>query len=424
MSDIEYSPSVAETELDLSSRTLPPSTVEGRSRNTKGRFQKGSKKMATQSTPSPPPVPEEVLQNIVERLSKMEQENSMLRAQLAGVQSRPVPSVEDPPVTSGALGEESSRRHRRSKERRRHRTASSSSDGSYHSVRPQAKTKIINTIDKLDDGKNPEWEAWLIAIKGRLEFNKDHYPTEAERKFLVYSHTSGRAELHLRYRYVATDDQQFGTWEDMIKWLAPLYVKPFDKELKKRSYDMLQQGDFEPFHEFHAKFMSLAVQAGIHPSSYLPDMKAKINDILASKTTYAARHATTVEEYCEDLQYVDADRQMRLERKKHRATRDKPIESTGSSSKSPAAITVSASVLPRVKVAPLTSYERAKSATPVQVPKATTPVPSGEPTCYECGEKGHIRRDCPQKVAIRKVDVDEEESASDSSASEQGKEKA
>ena len=201
MSDIDDSSLITDTDRDSQSRTLQTSNVDVRTRNTKGQFQKGLKKMDSEPTRSPP-VTEDALRQVVERITRLEQENALLRAQQAASQTPPTQSVEDSQaLMSGALEEDPNppRRSKRSKEHRRRRR-SSSSDCSYHSVRPQPKTKIINTIDKLDDGKSPDWEEWLIAIDGRLEFNKDHYPTEAERKFLVYSHTTGKAELHLRYK--------------------------------------------------------------------------------------------------------------------------------------------------------------------------------------------------------------------------------
>ena len=89
MSETEDSPSIVDTERDSQSRTVQPSNVDVRTRNPKGQFQKGVRKMDTQPTQSPP-VTEDALRQVVERLARLEQENALLRAQQAASQTRPI----------------------------------------------------------------------------------------------------------------------------------------------------------------------------------------------------------------------------------------------------------------------------------------------------------------------------------------------
>ena len=114
----------------------------------------------------------------------------------------------------------------------------------------------------------------------------------------MYFHTTGWAEWHLQPCYSAKDGQKYKTYQEMLDWLSPLFTNSFKKDMKKQKYDALIQEDYELFSTFHTNFMFLAVKEGIHPSSYLADIKAKINNALTSKTIYAVMKSTSFKKYC------------------------------------------------------------------------------------------------------------------------------
>ncbi|MCJ1471199.1 hypothetical protein MMC07_009847, partial [Pseudocyphellaria aurata] len=51
--------------------------------------------------------------------------------------------------------------------------------------------------NRLDDGKNPEWDHWYLQILGKLMANADHYPTETSKLHYVQSRLTGYAMSHV-----------------------------------------------------------------------------------------------------------------------------------------------------------------------------------------------------------------------------------
>src|SRR5436189_4306178 len=49
----------------------------------------------------------------------------------------------------------------------------------------------------LTDGKDPTFENWKLQIRGKLQVNADHFPTDEARMAYVFSRTGGDAQGHL-----------------------------------------------------------------------------------------------------------------------------------------------------------------------------------------------------------------------------------
>jgi hypothetical protein len=100
-------------------------------------------------------------------------------------------------------------------------TASTSSPAPLSS-----KSMKIPDPEPLSDGKSPIFENWKIQIEGKFIVNHDYFPIEQAKMIYVFGRTTGDAQTHLRPRY-GTDEDPFSTSQDMIAFLANIYLDPF-----------------------------------------------------------------------------------------------------------------------------------------------------------------------------------------------------
>ena len=61
------------------------------------------------------------------------------------------------------------------------------------------------------------------------------------------------------------------------------------------------QSNYKLFFDFYTKFITLVIITKIYLLFYFIDIKAKINNALANKTTYSAIKSISFKEYYKDL---------------------------------------------------------------------------------------------------------------------------
>lgn len=153
--------------------------------------------------------------------------------------------------------------------------------------------------------------------------------------------------------------------------------------------------------------MFLAVIADIYLLFYLMNMKAKINDILVNKTIYSIMKSISFEKYCKNLQYMDADRYMCLDKKK--ILKKKALKIIFF--KISFTVVVFAFVLLCVSVVECVQSamsDHTKSVISVLI-KSVVSDSMETLMYYGCGRTEHIKKDCPDKTAIHELEVDDNE---------------
>ena len=268
----------------------------------------------------------------------------------------------------------------------------------------------------LSDGVNPTFEGWRIQIRGKLQFNADHFANEEARMFYIFGRTTGDAQRHLEPRYKEDSPARFVSIEEMLTYLASIYVNPNRVRDAKFDYDRLMMKPTEAFSEFQTRFLHLAGEANITPSSLKTDLYDKLNTTLQRALVGNVRSWTDYQEMVADCLSADTE----LRRINLRETRQKRFQTNAPSLVSAPAAKVTTPTGPGLSSIPaqapgLISLPRPVTANLQRTSEARqTPPPTGKPfsaTCYNCGGKGHISPDCPhpKKGDLKEIEEAEEE---------------
>ena len=158
-----------------------------------------------------------------------------------------------------------------------------------------SKSSKIPDPEPLSDGKDPTFENWKIQIEGKFVVNHDHFGTENAKMIYIFGRTTGDAQTHLRPKY-GTDEDSFKTAQEMIDFLANIYLDPFKAKNARQDYRRLNMSYKQTFMEFYTKFLHLAGEAKIPLEDWQPDLFDKLTmelqkailPTLSSLTTYKA----------------------------------------------------------------------------------------------------------------------------------------
>jgi hypothetical protein len=135
----------------------------------------------------------------------------------------------------------------------------------------------------LSDGVDPTFESWRIQIKGKLRGNADHFPTEEDRMFYVFSRTTGNAQKHLLSRYDDDSPMRFALATEMIQHLASIYVNPHKVRDARYNYGKLVMKSGQSFTEFQTNFLHLAGEGQIHSDNLRLDLYDKLTTQLQER---------------------------------------------------------------------------------------------------------------------------------------------
>jgi len=260
--------------------------------------------------------------------------------------------------------------------------------------------------------KGPTFEAWNVAIQGKLSGNSDHYTSDSARMYYVYSRTSGEAQEHLIARYNSANNA-FEEYAEMMLHLAGIYDDPHKKVNAKRDYKGLEMKKGIRFHEFYSKFVELAGKADIHKSDLMEDLYEKLTPALKYAIMATRDQYQNLEEMSKKLSRLDNDaahiRQATTDKEKKNEGKD----SAGTSQKGAGRYGTKA-----------TGYTQGGKETKTDVkPKADYDIDRPETrTCYKCNKAGHLARNCKAAVAAvvrntaKVVEIDTDEQSENDSA--------
>ena len=295
---------------------------------------------------------------------------------------------------------------------------------SYQTPYPQShfrKSQLTERIIALEDGTAPTFIQWKISIRDRLEVNEDHYPTERARKALVWGATNGQAKEYLEPRYLS-DTHDYATAEEMINLLATYFLTGNETEEKRRDFHALRQRETEPFSDFKARFISLAIQGKVAESEWFFYLWEKITERLRyaagpvkimwnSNFTTAVQHLTSI---CRE--------------RRANTTRGSVKSNTTHANKKPMGMSTGAAQQSNYRSSPARPFvpsgnshpNASRSLTPANRPgTARVPTPDKGATsrtdvvCYGCGKTGHYKSECPLGPLVKEIagtngDLDED----------------
>ena len=94
------------------------------------------------------------------------------------------------------------------------------------SVPAARKTTKIPNPPMLTDGKEPQFEDWLLLMSQKLAANEDHFDTSQLRMAYVASHCEGKARKHVTPRMWNEAMNPYTDSKDMLDHLKTIYSNP------------------------------------------------------------------------------------------------------------------------------------------------------------------------------------------------------
>ena len=169
----------------------------------------------------------------------------------------------------------------------------------------------------LNNGIEPTFENWKKTITSKFEVNADHFNGEASKMAFLFRLTTSDAQRHLEPRYQTGRANQFTTAQEMLDYLASIYVDPFKVRNAKYEYRQLRMRKDQLFTDFYTKFLHLAGTAEIPTDDYLDDLIDKITITLKEALLPTQDSYQTYQRLAEHLTGLDQN-QRRIKQQKDR----------------------------------------------------------------------------------------------------------
>jgi Zinc knuckle len=257
------------------------------------------------------------------------------------------------------------------------------------SIEGQGKAQRSVKIDnpsKLDDGVNPTFDSWYLAMRSKFKVNADHFETEDARMYQVYVCTEGTASEYLYPRYEPDAADPFKTAQEMMTYLKQFFTNPHRVREARYEYQNLKMKTGESFFDFQTTFLRLANKAQIASSAWFDDMYDKLTLPLQRQlVTHRHTLGQDLHKLCELASGVDTENR-RIGKLQAALAPKAPTQS------------LSKTFIPASTKAPVNkSFSPApKQGSPAFAPLTKAPI-IDPTTCFACGKPGHMISNCPQK---------------------------
>ncbi|KAF7183950.1 hypothetical protein CNMCM7691_004440 [Aspergillus felis] len=253
--------------------------------------------------------------------------------------------------------------------------------------------------DTYNDGKDPYFKDWLLAIKQKLITNADHFPNPMMRITYVTSRTEGNARKHITpcLQEDAVNPYQDST--DLLKHLENIFADPNRERVTKQKYSTLYMKPSAKWNDFISEFLYLTAEASVPKESWKDNLYNKLslrmqeltmpaynNDDKTFRefTDYCSRTATNIK----NMERIKA----RLNSSANACTRGTGVMSRA---------TTLAAAAPSMDNTTACGYTATASPAPSNLDDETRKRLMNEGKCFTCFQVGHTSRSCPTKQAAQ-----------------------
>jgi hypothetical protein len=245
----------------------------------------------------------------------------------------------------------------------------------------------------LTDGADPTFKEWETGLKNKFLFNQDWFEdvqeTRTHAKQVAYIQTTvkGKAFEHLDSFLDQHEPGQVITAEMCRKFLKQVFDDP-DKRLKARTeLNKLKLKYLGDFNDFYSEFVRLANVSKKPRGEWKEEIHDKLyEELQVHLEQHVMNESCDFDAYCQMARhFARGEERVGAKRK---AYNDRKKQQSGKTTTKPAQTGAN--------------------------PTIRTQDPSTLFHCYNCGKKGHLKRDCPDKGETKAIDLDESSDELDS----------
>jgi Zinc knuckle len=250
-----------------------------------------------------------------------------------------------------------------------------------------AKARERGSVVVFEGGKD-EFRDWVIKFQDRLLRNRKTFESEADRMAFLIEHLKGTPLGMLRSRY-DSDKHPYSSLAEMMQVLATVYLSPnlaseARTKLQSMKYDGFSKQDIEEFiSQVNGLFDLANVQLSERKLQLWEHVTSELgNDLYAKALDDDTSYESFTMAIARAAHNLKRTREERALRRSTRSTTTIPKHQSSRNWRPPST----------TEAKPTTSLDAKRSLTQ---PEQKDHAVAG--TCFSCGKKGHMSRDCPSK---------------------------
>lgn len=259
-------------------------------------------------------------------------------------------------------------------------------------------SKYVTDPDKFN-GTTPRYDVWKGGVGMKVEaLLRDGKDEEVIIAWII-GRTEGIVQRSLLLRNDPSSTRRFQSYNEVLEQLELQYGNKHREQEALTEYANLYQGGMR-FDEFWVKFSNLAAEMDIPEKQQIRDLRHKISLDLQERIAHEIKHEDLYE-FSNLIRSIDSN--MQSVRAARSALERRKIGKVGSYAGAGGIVGKSSGGEPseRRGTSPMSVAGPGRASTPVREPSQDRQKESflKNGQCFGCGKQGHIRVNCPNRLA-------------------------